>query len=102
MLPARSRVTRLLGSGRSSEVSQKSNECLAMSSGGQAGADGGAPGLSVAPSSFPTKEIVANGNLHSLEPKLESLSGSVFWKAVRVGTLGEGHQHRVDMAHVVA
>src|SRR5436309_1404526 len=69
MSPSRLIVTRLFGSGRSSEVSQKSSECLPISSKVHFGATFGAPAESVSPSSLPTKEIWPMGKSHSGELK---------------------------------
>ena len=57
MLPSRSSVTRLSGSGRSSDVSQKSSECFAIMSSVKPGASAGAPADSVTASSLPTNEM---------------------------------------------
>ena len=69
MRPSRSSVTRFSGSGRSSEVSQKSIECFAIRSSVQPGAIAGAPARRVSASTFPTKEICPMGYSHSGEPK---------------------------------
>src|SRR5438067_4231261 len=69
MSPSRLIVTRLFGSGRSSDVSQKSSECLAMRSSVHFGAIFGAPALSVSPSSFPTNETWPIGKFQSGDPK---------------------------------
>src|SRR5436189_4722969 len=65
--PSRLIVTRLFGSGRSSDVSQKSRECLPIRSSVHFGATFGAPALSVSPSSLPTNEICPIGNSQSGE-----------------------------------
>ena len=62
-------VTRLFGSGRSSEVSQKSSECLAIRSSVKSGAMAGAPAFSVIASSLPTNEMCPMGYSKSFEPK---------------------------------
>src|SRR5213080_3893458 len=65
--PSRLIVTRLVGSGRSSDVSQKSSECLPIRSSVHFGATFGAPAFSVSPSSLPTNEICPIGNSQSGE-----------------------------------
>src|SRR6516165_4636702 len=65
--PSRLMVTRLFGSGRSSDVSQKSNECLPIKSSVHFGATFGAPAFSVSPSSLPTNEMCPIGNAQSGE-----------------------------------
>ena len=57
MFPFESSVTLLFGSGRSSDVIQKSSECFAIMSSVIPGTIAGAPADSVAASSFPTKEM---------------------------------------------
>jgi hypothetical protein len=69
MLPWRSRETRFCGSGRSSDVSQKSSECLAISSSVKPGVIDGAPAESVAASSLPTNEMWPIGCGQSVDPK---------------------------------
>src|SRR6266567_2657104 len=63
--PSRLTVTRLFGSGKSSDVSQKSSECLPIRLSVHFGATFGGPALSVSPSSFPTNEICPKGNSQS-------------------------------------
>ena len=65
--PSRLIVTRLFGSGRSSDVSQKSSECLPIKSSVHFGATFGAPALRVSPSSLPTNEMCPMGNSQSGE-----------------------------------
>src|SRR6266566_1164596 len=67
--PSRLIVTRLFGSGRSSDVSQKSSECCPIRSSVHFGATFGAPAFSVSPSSLPTNEMCPIGNSHSGELK---------------------------------
>ena len=59
----------IVGSGRSSDVSQKSSECLPIKSSVHFGATFGAPALSVSPSSLPTNEMCPIGNSQSGELK---------------------------------
>src|SRR5947208_16291661 len=55
--PSRLTVTGLFGSGRSSEVSQKSSECLPIKSSVHFCATFGVPALSVSPSSLSLNEL---------------------------------------------
>src|SRR3989475_340849 len=59
-------------------------------------------GLERVPVELPDKGDVAHRELPLLRAEVEIVQRECLLEDRRVGTLGEGHEHRVDMAHVVA
>ena len=87
MLPSRSSVTRLFGSGRSSEVSQKSSECLRHQVEREAGRDRRRAASSVSPSSLPTNEIWPIGYSQSCDAEVEIVHRKRLLKHRRIRAL---------------
>ncbi len=86
MLPSRSSVTRLSGSGRSSDVSQKSSECRAICSSVKPGANGGAPAESVIGVELADERDVTHRVRNVRRRRNRSRSAtSVFWNTVGFG-----------------
>src|SRR5262249_1094790 len=95
-------VTRLLGSGRSSDVSQKSSECRAMRSSVQPGVRAGGAAFECL-----TVEFAHEGDVpHRIGPvfaaEVEIIHRKRFLKYGWIGTFRQCHQDGVDVAHVVA
>src|SRR5271157_4655086 len=94
-------VTRFSGSGRSSDVSQKSSECLAIISSVKFGAMAGAPARSVTASSLPTNEMCPMGVGPVVRAEVEVVHPQRLLEHCRIRALGNRHQNRVGVAHVV-
>ena len=102
MPPSASRVTRLLGSGRSSEVSQKSSEWLRHEIQRPAGCRGRCAALQCL-----AVELADEGDVaHRIGPvcaaEIKIVHRKRFLKNGRIGTFRHRHQDGVDVAHVVA
>ena len=62
---------------------------------------GGAPADSATPSSLPTKEMCPIGYSKSVDAEVEVVDAERLLEHRRVRALRHGHQHRVDVPHVV-
>ena len=101
MLPSRSSVTRLSGSGRSSDVSQKSSECLAMMSSVMPGTIAGAPADSAIGVQLADERDVPHRVLELVVAEVEVVHAERLLKHGRVRRLRDGQQHRIHVPHVV-
>src|SRR5882724_4700810 len=100
MLPSRSSVTRFSGSGRSSEVSQKSNEWFAMMSRVKPGGERWRAGLQSRPIQLTDERNMAHRILEFLGSKIVIVYRQRLLENRCIRAFRNRHQHGVDVAHI--